>query len=146
MPFVATNYASNPAAPNDNWVCTRTSTLGPYVDKPPAAQRSSPDFCGQCVSYVTTVCPTIPVATSKWKKGVQVKGNSALAEGTAIATFDTDGKYKGHAAIYVKQDDTGIHVYDQWITGAGKGVGPRVLKWDGVGVSNNGSGFHVVEG
>ena len=146
MPFVSTNHASNADAPEKKWVCTRTSSLGPYSAHPPAAQRSSPDFCGQCVSYVTTVCPTIPVNTGKWKQGVPVKGNAAIAEGTAIATFDAGGKYHGHAAIYVKQDDKeGVYVYDQWITGTGKAIGPRLIKWDGSGVSNRGDGFYVVE-
>jgi len=145
MAYIASNYASNASAPVGQWVCTRTSSLGPYNAHPPQEQRHNPDFCGQCVSYVTTVCPTIPVNTGLWRKGVPVKGNTGLAEGTAIATFDADGHYVGHAAIYVKQDETGIHVYDQWITGAGKAVGHRVIKWNGTGVSNCGNGFHVVD-
>ena len=145
MPFVSANYAANPDAPEGRWVCTRSSSLGPYVAHPPAEQRHNPDFCGQCVSYVTTVCSTIPVNTGKWKKGVPVKGTATIAEGTAIATFDQNGSYVGHTAIYVKQDDAGIHVYDQWITGAGKAVGPRLIRWNGSGVSNRGDGFHVVE-
>jgi hypothetical protein len=145
VPFVSSNYATHPDAPKDKWVCTRISTLGPYSAHPETGTRSDPNYCGQCVSYVTTVCPTIPVQTSKWKKGVPVKGNETIAEGTAIATFNAAGSYHGHAAIYVSQDDTGIHVYDQWITGAGKPVGPRIIKWNGSGVSNNGEGFYVIE-
>ena len=145
MPFVSPNYATNTAAPVNNWVCTRTSSLGPFNTHPADAQRHNPDFCGQCVSYVATVCPTIPVNTGMWKKGTLVKGDATIAEGTAIATFDDSDHYLGHAAIYVKQDAVGIHVYDQWITGAGKAVGPRVIKWNGTGVSNRGDGFYVVE-
>ncbi len=37
--------------------------------------------------------------------------------GTVIATFTKDGKYQGHAAIYEKQDDSGIYVVNQWISG-----------------------------
>ena len=144
MPYVSQNYAKNADAPLKEWVCTRTSALGPYKTKPPKNQQGGPDFCGQCVSYVTTVCPTIPVATGKWKKGVPVKGNLTIAKGTAIATFSNE-KYQGHAAIYESQDKDGIHVYDQWVTGAGKAVGTRLIKWDGSGVSNNGAGFYVVE-
>ncbi len=112
---------------------------------PPAAQRKGPDFCEQCVSYVTRVCPTIPVGTSNWKKGVAAKGLTTIVAGTAIATFNADGVYSGHAAIYHSQDDEGINVYDQWVTGAGKAIGPRLIKWDGTGVSNNGAGFHVID-
>lgn len=144
MPYVSQNYLSNADAPMDQWICTRTSSLGPYKAMPPAKQRGGPDFCGQCVSYVTTVCPTIPVATSKWKKGVPVKGNTSITKGTAIATFVND-RYFGHAAIYESQNDKGIRVYDQWVTGAGKAVGSRLIKWDGNGVSNNGAGFYVIE-
>ena len=145
MPFVAINYSNNANAPIDKWVCTRTSRLGPFSSLPANTTRNNPDYCGQCVSYVTTVCPTIPVNTSEWKKGVPVKGNKSLAEGTAIATFNATGHYQGHAAIYVSQDDQGIHVYDQWVTGAGKAIGPRLIKWNGHGVSNNGAGFYVIE-
>lgn len=144
MSYVSQNYASNASAPLDQWVCTRTSSLGPYKAIPPPKQRSGSDFCGQCVSYVTTVCPTIPVATSKWKKGVALKANPTIAKGTAIATF-VNGTYSGHAAIYDSQDDKGIHVYDQWVTGAGKPVGARLIKWAGVGISNNGMGYYVIE-
>ena len=35
-----------------------------------------------------------------------------IPSGTAIATFP-NGKYSGHAAIYVSQDYRGIQVYDQ---------------------------------
>ena len=144
MPYVSQNYSSNANAPMGEWVCTRTSALGPYKTTPPLAQRGGPDFCGQCVSFITTVCPAIPVATSKWKKGVPVKGNSLLGKGTAIATFVKDG-YSGHAAIYESQDEKGIHVYDQWVTGAGKAIGPRLIKWDGTGVANNGAGYYVID-
>jgi len=147
MPYVSPNYATHPNAPKDNWVCTRTSSLGPFAapTKPADGQRHNPDFCGQCVSYVVTVCPDIPVNTGRWTKGTPVKDDNTIAEGTAIATFDAQGNYLGHAAIYVKQDAVGIHVYDQWITGTGKAIGPRVIRWKGIGVSNNGEGFHVVE-
>lgn len=145
MPFVSANYKNHPDAPEGKWVCARTSNLGPYAAHPEPHTRSNPNYCGQCVSFVTTVCPTIPVTTTQWVKGVPVKGNTTIVEGTAIATFDAQGNYRGHAAIYVGQNAEGIEVYDQWITGAGKAIGSRLIKWNGVGVSNNGDGFYVVE-
>ena len=48
-------------------------------------------------------------------------------------------------AIYVSQDQEGITVYDQWITGSGKAIGQRKLRFGANGVSNNGDGFYVVE-
>jgi hypothetical protein len=141
MPFVAKNYTSN----EGKWVCSRASNLSVSSAKPTASTQNSPDFCGQCVSYVTTVCPSIPVATSKWKKGAKVKGNTNIVEGTAIATFNSNGKYHGHAAIYVSQDKIGVTVWDQWVTKKGKAIGGRVLRWGGTGVSNDGEGFYVIE-
>jgi hypothetical protein len=44
---------------------------------------------------------------------MQVRGAS-ITSGTAIATFP-NGKYSGHAAIYVGQDSNGIQVWDQVI-------------------------------
>jgi hypothetical protein len=145
MAFVALKYKNSDKAPEGSWVSSRASTIGPSKSKPALDQQGSPDFCGQCVSYVTRVCDSIPVGTSAWKKGGPVKGNAAIVEGTAIATFDNAGKYKGHAAIYVSQTDKGINVYDQWVTGVGKAIGPRLIRWDGVGVSNNGQGYYVIE-
>jgi hypothetical protein len=74
--------------------------------------------------------------------GGQVKGNSNLVPGTAIATFGPDGKYAGgHAAVYMGQDQNGIQVMDQWV---GHPVAPRTIRWDGATPSNNGSLFHVI--
>lgn len=58
--------------------------------------------------------------TGAWKRGAPVRG-AALAPGTAIATFDKNGRYanntngKSHAAIYLGQSATGIRVLDQWL-------------------------------
>jgi hypothetical protein len=74
--------------------------------------------------------------------GEQVKGNSNLVPGTAIATFGPNGKYAGgHAAVYMGQDQNGIQVMDQWV---GHPVAPRTIRWDGETPSNNGSLFHVI--
>lgn len=43
-----------------------------------------------------------------------MQGNDAIKPGTAIATFDKNGHYEGHAAIYLGQDKNGIRVIDQW--------------------------------
>ncbi|MBB6252625.1 BPSL0067 family protein [Nitrospirillum iridis] len=146
MPFVAIGYTAYPQAPAGKWVCTRTSALGPYDTEPPEGTRHNPDFCGQCVSYVTRVCPSLPVGTAAWRKGAAVKDNATIVPGTVIATFDAHDRYYGHAAIYERQDAHGIHVYDQWVTGtAPKAIGPRLIRWNGGGVSNRGEGFFVVE-
>lgn len=145
MSYVATNYLTNLKAPIGKWACTRTSSISPYDKEPPSDKQGSSDFCGQCVSYVTTVCPTIPVATKYWKKGAKAKENKDILAGTAIATFDKNGKYSGHAAIYERQDTVGINVVDQWVTSPAKAIHKRILRFGAHGNSNNGDNFFVIE-
>ena len=94
-----------------------------------------------------------------------------MKPGTAIATFP-NGKYYGHAAIYVSQNEQGIQVlsleclglhclqecnhtelisvlvcntmqvWDQWV---GQPVHQRTIRWKGTGkISNNGDAYHVI--
>jgi hypothetical protein len=93
---------------------------------------------------VKTVCPVLP-ATAAWKKGEAAKGNKSILAGTVIATFNATDKYEGHAAIYVSQDDLGLRVYDQYIYGQPKGVGPRMLRFGAHLDANNGDKFFIVE-
>ncbi len=145
MPYIAMNYKSNPKAPVGQWVCAPSSGLAPFPEVPDTGKTKGGNLCGQCVSYVKTVCPTLPL-TFAWRKGVAVKNNSKILPGTVIATFNDLGKYEGHAAIYVSQDSIGIQVYDQYITPPSpKAIGPRVLRWNAHGNSNNGDKFYVVE-
>ena len=145
MPYVATNYLTNPNAPLGKWVCSRASPLSAFATEPPVEKKHGPNFCGQCVSYVTQVCPTIPVNTHMWKKGLQVKGKLDIKPGTAIATFDQNGTYSGHTAIYESQDGQGIAVVDQWVTPPAKAIHRRTLRFGAHGNSNNGDNFFVVE-
>ncbi len=145
MAYISSNYLTNPKAPLGSWVCTRTSPSGPYNTTPPIATTHGPNFCGQCVSFVTTVCPTIPISTLTWKKGVQVKGAASILPGTAIATFDKDGRYSGHAAIFESQSSFGINVVDQWVTPPAKAIHQRMLRFGAHGNSNNGDNFYVIE-
>jgi hypothetical protein len=146
MSYRSINYASNPKAPADKWVCAPGSTLGPLDEAPTGSSTKGPNFCGQCVSYVKQVVPALPQSLL-WTKGEQVKSSkTAISAGTVIATFNSAGKYLGHAAIYVKHDAAGISVYDQYMTPPSpKGVGPRLLRWGANGNSNNGDNFYVVE-
>jgi len=83
---------------------------------------------GQSVAYVKCRCTKdgkyLP-DTKAWSPGqkVTVDGecNMNIAENTAIATFDSNGEYTGHAAVFIKCDDSdSIQVYDQW---CGRSVG-----------------------
>jgi hypothetical protein len=145
MAYVATNYTKNSNAPAGKWTCAPSSQVLPMDRVPSEAQSKGPDFCGQCVSYVKQVCPSLP-ATAAWKKGIPVKGAKTIVAGTVIATFNASNAYEGHAAIYVSQNKDGINVYDQYRTPpAPKAVGPRLLRWGASGNSNNGDKFHVVD-
>ena len=70
----------------------------------------------QCVALVQTYVGASSTAT--WSEGKAVMGQTALAPGTAIATF-VGGKYLSHAsgnhaALYMSQDEGGMWVMDQW--------------------------------
>ena len=65
----------------------------------------------ECVSLVRKL--TGAPQSGTWTAGEVVKGNT-IKPRTAIATFDSKGQYKGHAAIYVGQDKQGLRVFDQW--------------------------------
>ena len=127
MPYVSNSYANNSKAPIDQ---------NTWVGEAP--------YYGQCVSYVKFVTPTLP-QTLMWKKGSSVKGNTKILRGTVIATFDADGHYSGHAAIYENQTVAGIDVVDQWITPPARPIHRRMLRFGAHGNPNNGDNFFVVE-
>src|SRR5262245_56016907 len=88
---------------------------------------------GHCARFVQ-VAANAPLA-APLRQGDLVIGNFSVApRGTAIATFDENGKYpnktdgSSHAVIYIGQDATGINVYDQWI---GHSVSTCKLRFDG---------------
>lgn len=102
------------------------------------------------MALVEALIPEMP-HTAGWKAGRKVQGDASIPTGTAIATFDPDGKYgnhtdgRSHAAVYVSQSPDGITVWDQWI---GQPCHQRVIRFkatgDGLAV-NNGIYFSVIE-
>ena len=103
----------------------------------------------ECVEFVRQV--TGAPKSELWKRGISVK-DAKLGEilrGTAIATFDDNGKYPvdgqgKHAAIFLSKSPAGIQVLDQWDS-QGE-VLPRTIKFSHPGKrSNNGDTFYVVE-
>ena len=88
-----------------------------YVSANPMRYAGESVGSGQCVAFVQAA--TQVGHTSRWRRGEQVRGAN-LAIGTAIATFDEQGRYindttgKSHAAIYLGQDPAGIQMLDQW--------------------------------
>jgi hypothetical protein len=108
---------------------------------------------GQCVAFVEKVASAPP--TVHWRRGIKVAGNLLLSPGTAIATFDPNGKYgnhtdgRSHAAIFVSQNVIGIYVYDQWL---GQPVHPRIIAFHRAPGSsahvrpvNDGDAFYVID-
>lgn len=90
-----------------------------YVASTPRAYIGQSVGSGQCVAF-TQKAANMP-RTAAWRRGALVKGNASITPGTAIATFDVDGRYgnhtdgRSHAAIYLGQDENGIQVLDQWL-------------------------------
>lgn len=86
---------------------------GRYVaDNPRLWAGQRPVGTGECVALVQAA--TGAPRSTEWRSGAQVQGNTNIRPGTAIATFDINGRYTGHAAIYLGQDADGIRVVDQW--------------------------------
>jgi hypothetical protein len=117
-----------------------------YIATNPASYAGQAVGTGQCVAFVQTA--SLAPFTHLWKQGALVKGNTTIATGTAIATFDPNGTYgnhtdgTSHAAIYTGQDDTGLHVWDQW---TGQPVHQRVIRYGEPKPVNDGNKFYVIE-
>jgi hypothetical protein len=84
--------------------------------------------------------------TNTWKKGELVRGNKNIPKGTAIATFDNNGKYWTHAAVYEGQNQKGIQVWDQWV---GHAWSKRTINFNDdpnnyVDPSNDGNCFYTI--
>ncbi len=98
------NSGGNPAA---------TAPPGRYVGENPQRWVGPNSVgTGECVALVQAA--TGAPRSTEWRQGVQVQGNTTIRPGTAIATFDSNGRYTGHTAIYLGQDEHGIRVVDQW--------------------------------
>lgn len=126
-----------------------------FVDDNPRRWLGGPSVgSGHCVPLVQA--STGAPATSEWRQGPMVRGTLNIAPGTAIATFEPDGRYgnrtdgSSHAAIYLGQTPEGIIVIDQWKQVMADGL-LRRLSWRIIplvprspGAVNNGTAYHVV--
>ena len=103
---------------------------------------------GQCVAFVKAAAKA--PHTGAWRRGERVRGNAAVRQGTAIATFDANGAYgnytdgSSHAAIFVSQDDHGLTVLDQFVFPHPKTVNARTLVFGHGTPANNGDAFYVI--
>lgn len=145
----ATTVTATDAGPGDT---AAEAATGRYVaDKP--LQWIGRDFVGtgECAPLVEKATGAPP--STEWRRGVQVRGNAHIRPGTAIAIFDGNGRYGGHAAIYLGQDERGIRMIDQWNRWRDGSVmtqhwpGERVVAFDDPGERriDRGELFHVVE-
>lgn len=119
-----------------------------YICVDPESYDGKKVGSGECVALVQEAAGA--PHTSYWKKGKQVRGDTSLSKGTAIATFDGNGRYANrstgnHAALYVSQESNGIWVYDQWR--AQGSVRKRLIRFRGGSgsASNDGDQFSVIE-
>lgn len=126
---------------------------GPFVYSRVESLEGKPKvFGGSCAGIVQWY--TKAVLARFWKEGVAVRGNSAkIMKGTAVATF-VDGKYPNkpydnHAALYISQDASGVHVMDQWKSKPT--IGKRLMRFKGkkadgifIDPSNNGDALSVI--
>lgn len=105
----------------------------------------------ECVEFVRQATGAPP--TYLWKRGKKVSTafHCEIPRGTAIATFDAEGKYPidangKHAAIYLEHNAVGILVLDQW-NDQGQVKQRRILfqRPKGTRRSNDGDTFYVIE-
>jgi hypothetical protein len=121
-----------------------------YIATTPETYQNTVAGSGQCVAFVEKASGA-PL-TSLWTRGVQARRDLTIQPGTAIATFDVNGKYTNstdgtsHAAIYVGQNSVGLLVWDQW---TGQPVHQRTIRFQGgapgVRPVNDGDAFYVIE-
>ena len=104
---------------------------------------------GHCVAFVRQA--SFAPHTSEWRRGPLVRtwARTDDAKGTAIATFDVNGRYgnhtdgRSHAAILVAVLPEGLQVWDQW---TGRPVNQRVIRFrGGQGQAvDDGDAYHVI--
>lgn len=102
---------------------------------------------GHCVAFVREV--TGAPHTSQWRRGAKVRGSDAVP-GTAIATFDSRGRYANatngtsHAAVLISINADGLRVADQWV---GRAVRERLIRYRGGNglPADDGDAYSVIE-
>jgi hypothetical protein len=87
----------------------------------------------QCVGLVKTYSKC--GATSTWKEGALVKDSPELAKGTAIATFNEDGKYASkpsgnHACFFIEfVGELGFRVLEQHVKPHPELIQKRLIRY-----------------
>lgn len=101
---------------------------------------------GECVDIVKQYVPGLKgLSTTTWRAGAWViEAGSTIRRGTAIATFDKNGRFPQHrngqhAALVLRVMGSGIWVVDQWRTNKGK-ITKRLIRVPPPGLQRNADG------
>jgi hypothetical protein len=99
--------------------------------------------CAAGVQYVFTKAGKPLGITATWKEGKKVKGGN-VKPGTAIVSFRNGRFRQDHAAIFIKETEQGLLVWDQYKTPQ-KAWGKRTLRFSNSNDrSNNGNLFSTI--
>jgi len=141
------------AVPNIAADASPGAAPGGYIASNPEQWAGRPPVgTGECVPLVQQA--TGAPRSTQWWPGALVQGNTAIQRGTAIATFDGNGYYVGHTASYLRQDEHGVRVIDQWNDRGGSGQiiskqnpHERTIYFGRPqsGIVNQGERYHVVQ-
>jgi hypothetical protein len=123
---------------NTNGVQSVT-TYYDYVRYTKYFPNRSPFQCVGFAKFASTISETRLGDAQHWIQGVQVTKDNLPAQGTVIATFDSNGEYEGHIGIFVSGNDDRIYMLDQNSGSAGN------LRYHALLFSGTASNYYVVE-
>ncbi len=162
----ANNQNAPSTLPPDQAQITQSDLKGPYVADlkskeiapllDPNHKSSDKDIVGngQCVTACSKFSG-VPGNTKEWRAGAAVTGDGDIKPGTAIATFDSNGRYTTgqdkNSAIFLSNGTKGsIWVLDQWPAHPDNNTSahppqPREVRFDdGKTLSNSANAYHVI--
>ena len=143
--------ANGSATPAHYFATTNAADLPPNIQAALSRYQSdlgkvygSGAYRGQCAQLTEALSGV--GTTPTWKQGVQVRGNTSLAPGTPIATFNYNwgGRARygseaqpvgvsgmSHTGIYLGQDANGLYMLNQWNSnGHCSGATVSYYPWD----------------
>ena len=128
----------------------KSKNIAPLLD--PNHKPSDSDIVGngQCVTAYSKFSG-VTGDTKRWRAGVDVADNGDIKPGTAIATFDSNGRYPSgkdkNSGIYLGPGTKGS-ILDQWPAHSPNPAHPpqprEVLNDNARGASNNANAYHVI--
>jgi hypothetical protein len=130
----------------------KSKNIAPLLD--PNHKPSDSDIIGngQCV-IACSKFSGVTGDTKRWRAGADVADNGDIKPGTAIATFDSNGRYPSgkdkNSGIYLGPGTKGsIWILDQWPAHAPNPAHPpqprEVLNDNTRGASNNANAYHAI--